>query len=266
MARVFTDNGGQALASANQTRAVLDTFSVAFWMFRTATPAVLADLIASAGAQDGWHLTLTTGNLVQASISNATVDKVRVSTTAPALNAWVHAVVTHLNTGIASTDFTFYFNGKSEAGTNVSSSSGAHTATAQALTVGANAVVANRAPPVTFGLVAIWDRVISPAEALALATGMHPTRFPEGLVEYFTMESAQHEKGALVKLFLVAGATIPTNAAVNPPIEALPSPRANTRIGRHFVPATAGRTLFVQGALDGIGGAGKTRFYPGQAA
>jgi hypothetical protein len=246
---------------------MLNTFSVAFPLYRTATPVASADLINAASVSDGWAISLLlTSNVIEGRFKGATADKVRTSTTAPALNTWVHVVVTHNNTGLLSTDFLFYFNGIQEAGTNVASQSGAHLNVASPLIIGQTATTYNRSAPARIGPIAFWNRAISPAEALALAGGAHPTRFPEGLVEYLGMESAQHEQGALVKLFLVAGATIPTNAAVNPPIEALPSPRANTRIGRHFVPATAGRTLFVQGALDGIGGAGKTRFYPGQAA
>jgi hypothetical protein len=269
MARVFADAGAQSLATAAQGNTQLTSFSVAFWIFRTATPAATRQLIAAtiaAAASAGWYIWLNlTTNLVTAGYPFTTADKTRISSTAPALNTWVHVIVVHNNTGTANTDFTFYFNGKSEAGTSSGTGSGTHdSTTATKLEIGSGNTGA--APPAQIGPVAIWNRVISPAEALALAGGMHPTRFPEGLVEYFTMESAQHEEGAFQKLFLVAGATIPTNAAVNPPMEALPSPRGKTRIGRHFVPATAGRTLFVQGALDGIGGAGTARFYPGQAA
>jgi hypothetical protein len=241
MARVFTDGGAMKLISGSQRLTGDVNFSVAFWMFRTATPVANRAVITAADVTNpaGWIVRLTTTNLIGAAFPLTVTDKERASTTAPTLNTWMHVIVTHLNTGTASTDFLFYFNGKQEAGTSVATGSGTHdTATACAIEVGTSTADATLAAPAQIGQVAIWNRAISPAEALALATGMHPTRLPEGLIEFFGMENAQYEEGSIQKLFLVAGATIPTNAAVNPPVEALPRPRRKTRNLGRFLPSS----------------------------
>lgn len=225
MARVFADAGGQSLLSAPQTLVGIGSFAVAFWLKRTATPAAERGIIgtasAGAGASDGFYIDLTTGNLILAGYPFTTTDKKRTSSTAPALNTWVHVIVNHNFTGTANTDFTFYFDGKSEAGTSTATGSGTHdTATAGGVRIGAGGSGgAFTTPPMQMGPVALWSRVISPAEALALAGGAHPTRFKEGLIDIFDMMSALHEEGWLSKLLLIAGATNPTNAAVNPPAE-----------------------------------------------
>lgn len=224
MARIFTDNGGQVLASAAQKLTMLDTFSVAFWLYRTATPAATADLIDSLGATDGWHISLLlTTNLIAAGLRAGTTDKVRNSATAPALNTWVHVVVTHENRGLTSTDFLFYFNGKQEAGTDSSTMSGTHSNAAQPFTVGVNASAWNRTAPARIGPIAIWSRALSATESLALAGGAHPLRFKEGLVEMFEMLTAHGELGLISNIYLAQSATNPTSAAVNPPLEPIPS-------------------------------------------
>jgi hypothetical protein len=225
MARVFTDGGAQTLLSANGTLYNLSSFSVAFWLFRTATPAAERSLISFFNASGAWHLGLTAANLITAYYSFSTADKIRLSSTAPGLNAWVHVVVTHNNLGLANTDFTFYFNGKSEAGTASSTGSGTHSNTvAGALTIGSDGAGTGflASPAQMGGPVAIWNRAISPAEALALAGGMHPLRFQEGLVELFSLEGAAGDEGWFQRTPLAQGATNPTNAAVNPPVEPPP--------------------------------------------
>lgn len=222
MARVFTDAGGQALASASQTVCDLASFSVAFWMFRTATPALLRGVIGL-GDTTGWNIGLTTGNLIQGVIvySGAT-DKVRNSTTIPTLNGWTHVIVTHQQLGLLSTDFSFYFNGKSEAGANVSSGVTARINGAAPLTIGSGIGTLMAPPAQIGGPVAIWNRVITPAEGLALGTGAHPLRYREGLVEFLDLNTAHGEEGKLVSMYLVQGTTNPTSAAVNPPTESWP--------------------------------------------
>lgn len=265
MARVFADGGAQALATVAQQNTCLTSFSVAFWMKRTATPAAARALIAATIAavpQAGWYLQLTTGNLILAGYAMVTADKQRTSATAPALNGWTHVLVTHNQTGTASTDFVFYFNGKSEAGTNTSAGSGAHdSTTATKLEVGSGNV--GLAPPANIGPVAIWSRALSPAEALALATGEHPLRFKEGLVEIFDMATATGEEGWLTKLYLVQGATNPTSADVSPPLLAPPGsqpgethlnvrPTVRSR-ARYFVPAAGGFTPLSRRTLHPFG-------------
>lgn len=248
MARIFTDAGGQLLTGASQTQFVLDTFSVALWLYRTATPAATADLISAAGATSGWIIQLLASNLIRGLIPAATTNKVRDSSTIAALNTWHHIVVTHQKIGLLSTDFQFYFNGKQEAGTNNASQSGAHTNVAGTLILGANANFGNRAAPVRYGPLAIWDRAITPAEALALAGGAHPLRFKTGLIDMFEMQTEHSELGLVSNTYLVRGATNPTSAAVNPPMEPIPTAllteRQNyrTRRARYFVPAASGFT------------------------
>lgn len=230
MARIFTDAGGQALASANQTLADLDTFSIAFWINRTATPAAARGIIGI-GDATGWNIGLTTANLIQAvAVYSGATDKVRNSTTAPALNTWTHVVVTYNQTGLLSTDFTFYFNGKSEVGTNISSGVTARVHGAAPLTIGSGIGTLLAPPAQIGGPVAVWSRAISPAEALALAGGMHPLRFKEGLVDLFDLNTAHGEEGWLAKLYLVQGATNPSSAAVSPALEQMPSLIEDTRL------------------------------------
>lgn len=243
MARIFADGGAQALASASQTLLDFDSYSVAFWLNRTATPAAQRNLIGI-GTTTGWSIELTTGNLVSAVLvySGAT-DKVRNSTTVPTLNTWMHVVVTHNLTGLLSTDFTFYFNGKSEAGANVSSGVTARVHGAAPLTIGSG--IGLLAPPAQIGgPVVIWSRAISASEALALATGAHPIRFKEGLCAIYDLNTAHGEEDWVSSLYLVQGATNPTSAAVNQPLEPVPTSlfparqNSRTRRSRYFVPAS----------------------------
>lgn len=220
MARIFTDGGAMALASISQRLTDLASFSVAFWLFRITTPGTARNLIG-VGTTVGWSIQLTTANLISAAVvySGAT-DKVRNSVTVPTVSAWTHVVVTHNDTGVNSSDFTFYFNGKSEAGTAISNGVTAHLAGAAPLTIGAgNGLLA---PGANIGPVAVWSRAISPAEALGLAGGMHPLRFKEGLVDMFDLDAAHGEEGWQAKLYLVQGATNPTSAAVSPAVEQAP--------------------------------------------
>jgi hypothetical protein len=226
MARVFTDGGAMTIeAPANIRRFALDTFSVAFWLYRTATPAAERHVIGTWGGTtaNGWVITLLATNLIQGYFTFTTQDKWRKSTTAPALNTWVHVVVTHEFRGLADTDFLFYFNGVQEAGTAAQTGIGTHSnAAALPLTVGNSSFFGALAPPANIGPVAIWNRAISPAEALALAGGAHPIRFREGLVESFDLDTAHGEEGPVNGTYLVQGATNPTSAAVHPPIESWP--------------------------------------------
>lgn len=246
MARIFTDAGAMKLISGTQRRTNGFSFSVAFWINRTATPAADRSIITAADtvATPGWGILLTAANLIQGNSPNGT-DKVRNSTSTPALNAWTHVVVTHNDTGLNSTDFTFYFNGKAEAGTSVSNGVGTKdSATAVAIEVGASTAFGTTAPPAQLGPIAIWSRALSPAEALALAIGANPFRFREGLLDVFYMQTAHGETGLFAGTYLAQGATNPTSAAVNPPMEPIPTylsaERQNyrTRRARYHVPVT----------------------------
>lgn len=230
MARVFTDGAAtQQLASASMTLTSIDSFSVAFWLYRTATPAAQVGLVgADEGSIYGFSITLTAANLIEATQLYSTAYKIRDSSTAPALNTWVHVVVVHNHTGTATTDFTFYFDGKSEAGTAGTTGSGSRAQVAVPFRIG-QGVQGLLAPPANIGPVAIWSRPISGAECLALASGAHPTRFREGLIETFDLSAAHGEEGWLQKLYLVAGATIPTSAAVSPAVESPPLSILETR-------------------------------------
>lgn len=251
MARVFTDAGGQILTGPSASRFNCPAFSVAFWLYRTATPAAERNLISSYVAGGGWVVDIqATTNLLQAYYTYTTTDKIRRSTTVPALNTWVHVVATHENRGLTDTDWLFYFNGKQEAGTSVGAGSGTHSGTAVSpFLIGSDAATGFLAPPANIGPVAFWSRAISPAECLALAGGAHPLRFKEGLVEMFDMQSGNGELGQISSTYLARGTTSPTSAAVNPPMEPMPSSlyaaRQNyrTRRARYFA---GGGALFNQ--------------------
>lgn len=248
MARVFTDAGGQILTGPSTSRFNWPAFSLAFWLYRTATPAAERNLISSYVAGGGWVVDIqATTNLIQAYYTYTTVDKIRRSTTAPALNTWVHVVATHENRGLADTDWLFFFDGKQEAGTAVSTASGTHSATAVSpFLIGSDAATAFLAPPANIGPVAFWSRALSPAECLALAGGAHPIRFKEGLVEIFDMETAHGEQGWISNTYLAQGATNPSSAAVNPPMESIPTTlylqrqTSRTRRARYFAAAAGG--------------------------
>jgi hypothetical protein len=224
MARIYTDAGAMKLASALQRLTNGLNFSVSFWLYRTATPAAARCLVSACDVtlSPGWIIRLTAGNLIACAVPFTTADKERNSTTLPTLNGWTHVLVTHNQTGLLSTDIVFYFNGKSEVGTNVASGSGTHdTATAVAIEVGSSTGDATSAAPARLGQLAIWDRALSPAEALALAAGAHPMRF-RGLVDGWEMDAKTAEEGYLGKLSLIPGSTIPADTAVNPPVERWP--------------------------------------------
>lgn len=250
MARVFTDAGGQTLASASQKLTQVDSFSLAFWAFRTATPAAVCDVIGTTDAAgSGWYVIMQTTNLLELGVSYATTDKARRASTALALNAWVHVLITYENRGTANTDILFYINGKLEAGTSVTTASGAHSNNAHAFTIG-QGQEAIRAAPITYGPVAFWSRALSAAEALALAAGAHPLRFREGLVEAWDLSTATIEEGYQAKLPLIQGATNPTSAVVNPAIEQLPLLVMETR--QNVRPMIRSRARYTVAAGSGI--------------
>lgn len=257
MARVFTDGGAMKLASPTTKFFGADVFACAFWIYRTAAPAAERGLMGAGDfASDfGWWLNMTATGLVKAIAPYATVAKARSSSTATALNAWTHVLVNYQLTGLLSTDFTFFINGKSEAGASVSNGSGAAPANSATPffvgpSPGTDAVANTLAPPANIGPIAVWSRTLSPAEAVALASGEHPLRFREGLIEIFDMTTAHGEEGWLGKTYLVQGATNPSSAAVSPPLMAPPGSqpgeaRLNVRPpvrsrARYFVPAAVG--------------------------
>lgn len=210
MARVFTDAGAMKLASANTKLFGADVFACAFWINRTAAPAAERGLMGAGDfASDfGWWLNLTATGLVKAIAPYATVAKARTSSTATTLNAWTHVVVNYLLTGLNSTDFTFFINGKAEAGTSVSNGSGAapsNSATPFFVgpSPGTDTTAVTSAPPAQIGQIAVWNRPLTGAEALALAAGEHPSNFPEGLIEIFDMDSSLVEEGEFQRMYLV---------------------------------------------------------------
>jgi hypothetical protein len=260
MARVFTDAGAMSLAApVADTLTNFGSFSVAFWLYRTATPAAERALIVSyngvAGA--GWVINLLAANQLQAYFTFTTQDKVRKSVTAPALNTWVHCVVTHENRGLADTDWLFFFNGVQEAGTAVATGVGTHSFTGTTLLrIGNNSATALTAPPVNLGPVALWSRALSPAECLRLAGGAHPLRCKEGLVDWFDMETGGTEEGRVSRIFLAQGATNASSAFVNPPVESASSvwtmetrqnlrPMMRTRARRSIVAAGGAAVAFL---------------------
>lgn len=247
---------GQTFLSATQTllvRLAGGHFSIAGWMYRTGTPAGTAGVCSVTGnpgganAGDGWWLAMTTGNLLEAGIdSTGPNTKVRVSSSSPALNGHTHFLITHTQTGNNSTDFLFYFNGVQEAGTNSSTLNGSPGVVARGLTVGdtGNALTA------WVGPLSIWGRALQPAEALALAGGAHPLRFPEGLLAHYAMDKGDHEPNLINQFaFLTAqnSSGLAGNSKVAPPMEAPPQSLLvrdgrmfqRERVTRRFAPAAA---------------------------
>jgi hypothetical protein len=218
MSRVFPSGNTNALVSASQFLTSLNDFSAAFWAYRTGTVGFTDNIVGSveSSVSSGWTLKfVATTNVVQAHYIAATTNKVRLSTTALTLNAWTHIVITHKNTGLLSTDFLFYFNGKQEAGTDVSSQVGAHGNLATRMTIG---FVSGATAPVNIGPVTVWNRMLSPSEALALAAGTHPLRFREGLVDFWNMQSSYIEEGWIKGILLVPTTPNP-GVAINPRME-----------------------------------------------
>lgn len=250
MSRVFTDAGAMSIEGVSELRLTnMGAFSVAFWVYRTAVPAAERAMIVTYNgtAGSGWIINMLATGGLQAYMPFTTQDKVRKSTTVPALNTWVHCVVTQENRGLADTDWLFFFNGVQEAGTAVAAGIGTHSSTATGvLRIGNNSATILSAPPMNLGLVSIWDRAITPAECLALAGGAHPLRFRTGLVDYFEMQTAHGELGQISNTYLAQGATNPTSAFANPPMEPMPSSlypaRQNyrTRRARYFAAAAGG--------------------------
>lgn len=225
MARTFTDGGSGVLTSPNQSFAsFINDFSAAFWFYRTGAPGALRGIVGqNTGASNYlWLVGLNSGIQIQAGVRYSTAHKIRTSSTTPALNTWVHVVVVHTNTGLASTDIVFYFNGVLEAGIHNTTGSGTQVTGTTPLQIGLVASTSALAPPAIIGPVALWNRAISPAEALALAGGAHPLRFREGLVEAYDMNGGDNavEEGAFGVLPLA-----PTSSpvfALNPPVEPAP--------------------------------------------
>jgi hypothetical protein len=231
VARIFTDAGAMALASIAGQGKLLDggVGAWAFWIFRTAAPAAERGLVGMGDftTDVGWWVNMTATGLINAMMPFATANRVRASSTATALNAWTHVIVNCAGKGTASTDFTFYINGKPEAGTSTANGAGAGPIDGSfAVKIGPGpgtaTVNGTTAPPAQFGPIAFWNRVLTDAEALALAAGAHPLRFRPGLIETWDLMSASHETATLGKVTLIAGATVPANSAVNPPVEPMP--------------------------------------------
>jgi hypothetical protein len=123
MARVFTDAGAMKLLSSRADIADYGgDFSVAFWHYadRDASRSAIISVTDGTAAVPGGAQMTNRESGIQADFPFATGDKIRNSTTAPALKRVGSRLVTHSNTGLASTDFTFYFNGKQEIGTRTS--------------------------------------------------------------------------------------------------------------------------------------------------
>lgn len=223
MARVFTENSTKALTSGNTSAFDLTTaFSIAFWIYRTGTPAADRRVISAddGNTDSGWFLDLQSSNIIQAVMVHATTNKKRNTTTTPTLNDWTHVVVVHTPGGSsASTDWTFYVDGASEAGTHSDNGSGAHTAQAVPYVVGA--VAAMTAGPYNMGPVSFYDRAISGAEAAALAGGDHPQSVAN-CIEAHIMDGAtstSNEVGLVIPLTLTQSGS--PDIFDNPPIDPL---------------------------------------------
>lgn len=228
MARVFTDAGAMALASAASAGRLFDggVGAWAFFIYRTAAPGAERGLVGMGDftTDVGWWANLTTAGLINAIMPFGTTNRVRVSAVGTTLNDWTHVIVNSSGKGTASTGFTFYINGKPDAGTSTSNGAGAApVAGSFAVKIGpgpgTSAAANTTAPPANFGPIAYWGRTLGDAEALALAGGAHPLSFPEGIVDLWNMETSSIEEGYLQRVSLIQGATNPTNAFGNPPFE-----------------------------------------------
>jgi Concanavalin A-like lectin/glucanases superfamily len=222
MARVFTDAGGQSLESPTGPRFDFGIFSVAFWVFRTGTPAATRRLVGTIGASgNGWAIQLLAANTIQAAFGFTTTNKARNSTAIAPLNAWVHVVAINSGANAVSTDWTFYIDGKLDAGTNVSSGSGSHQVSNGALSVGKNFSSGIDAPPAIIGgPLALWRRVLSASEALALAAGTHPNCFKADLVAIYGLDGLLNEEEFSQQVPSLVFNTIVPGFALNRPITA----------------------------------------------
>lgn len=250
MARTFTDGGAAAtgLATAASAGRCFDAIASgvgawAGWVFRTGAPAAERGLVGFGDflTDVGWWVNLGTTGLLAAMMPFATTNRVRTSSTATALNAWTHFVVNSAGKGTSNTEFTFYINGKFEAGTSTTNPTGAAPiAGSFAAKIGpgpgTQGAANSLAPPAHIGPVAFWNRQLTDAEALALAAGAHPFRFWPGLLEMWDMDEPLLEEGTVTRLPMLHSTTIPGTTFVNPPIEPLslllPPFRLNTR-ARH---------------------------------
>jgi hypothetical protein len=272
MARVFTDGGAMSLATVASNGKLFDggVGAWAFWIYRTAAPAAERGLVGMGDftTDVGWWINLTATGLINAIMPFATANRVRVSTTATALNGWTLVIVNSLGRGTASTNFTFYINGKLEAGTSTSNGAGAAPIDGSFPVKigpgpGTSAAANTLAPPANMGPMAFWNRPLTDAEALALAGGAHPLRFKEGLVEVFDLDGNSWEEGYQLRLVLLPGATNPANTAVRPVTEFVPTrlafaqrqdirPRTLTRarylVATSGLSATAAATLVLTSA------------------
>jgi hypothetical protein len=246
VARVYTDAGAMKLATTAALGLLFDgpVWTIALPIYRTAAPAAERGLVGMGDfATDvGWWVTMTATGAIQAVVPHFTTNKTRLSSTVTALNAWTHLVVTNRSGALASSEISFYFDGKPEAGTSVSNGAGAvpvHTAFAFSVGPGpgTNAAANTTAPPANIGYVAMWNRWFTDAEALGLAMGLSPLRFREGLVEMWDFEDPIYEEGLVQGIPLIP-TTVPTNAFVNPPRERATVLRPRTRArNRYSVPA-----------------------------
>lgn len=217
MARNFVANG-QLQTVVNTRISNAPFFTISFWLYRQGTPVGGSAHIVrtSVGAGSGWGIDLTTGNLLSAYIDASGNQKQRTSATIPTLNTWVHVAAVHQNTGNNSTDWVFYFNGVSEAGTNVTAMSGTRGSVALAFILGDDSFDANY----TLGPVAFWDCCLSPSAILGLAGGAHPSEYPDCLVDTWDLMSEQWETGAtgMYPMGLTTLGSSPPATAVNPPV------------------------------------------------
>jgi hypothetical protein len=262
MSRIFTDGGSMSLASIAGLGKILDggVGTWAGWAWRTAAPAAERGLVGMGDftTDVGWWVNLTAAGLLNAMMPFATANRVRTSVTALALNAWTHFVVRSNSKATASTEFTFVMNGIPEAGTSTANGAGAGPiAGSFAVKIGPGpgtaTVNGTTAPPLHLGPIAYWNRILSDAEAAALAGGYHPARFPESLVDWWEMENSSWEEGGLLRIPLIQGATNPAVGFVRPPIEPAPSSRTSLRSKNRYLAIAAAAGITTRRTLHPFG-------------
>ncbi len=196
MARAFTDNSANRVATGNTSRFDLAAFSIAFWIRRTVTTPTIGLYILGAddgNVDSGWFIdnNLTAAKL-QLVIVHSTVNVRREMTNAVALNAWDH-VVAIWDGNTPATSITYYHNGVADAGTGGTAGSGSHVAEAVPFHVGDHSTAPSGAFPCRLAEIGIWNRVITANEALILSGRYPPNRITNGLVGYFPLYGAGTE-------------------------------------------------------------------------
>lgn len=149
----------------------------------------------------------------------------------PGANGWHHLVIVH-DSGSAANDPLIYLNAVSQTVTETAAPSGTRTDTAEPYNVGNRGNDNTRAWQGYLAEFAVWDRLLSAGEVLALFNGNRAIQSPVSLVSYIPLV------GARVVDFISGTPTLTgTTEAPDPPIYRIPP--FNELRPRPFAPGIA---------------------------